>query len=60
MDKKKIRKIRLSMGLDQKEFGAVLGVSQVTVCYWETGAVEPSAKSIKKILEFCKENKIRV
>lgn len=60
MDKKKIKKIRLSKGLNQKEFAEVLGVSIVAVSQWETGTREPRPNNIKKILAYCKENGIKV
>ena len=60
MDRKTIKRIRLAKGLDQAEFAEVLGVSRQVVCYWETGVRSPSPKSIKKVLEYCEKNKIKI
>lgn len=34
--KRELRDYRLSLGLSQKSFAALLGVSQPSICYWET------------------------
>ena len=34
--KRELRDCRLSLGLSQKSFAALLGVSQPSICYWET------------------------
>lgn len=34
--KRELRDCRLSLGLTQKSFAALLGVSQPSICYWET------------------------
>lgn len=34
--KRELRDYRLSLGLTQKSFAALLGVSQSLICYWET------------------------
>ena len=60
MTKQQIKKIRLARGLDQKEFGEYLGVSAAAVSQWETGARSPRPSKIKKILEYCEKNKIKV
>lgn len=60
MTKEQVKKIRLAKGLQQDEFAEKLGVSRTTISNWETGLIEPSAKGIKKLLAYCKENKIRV
>ena len=36
-----LRIYRVTHGYTQKEFGALLGVSQQTLCSWETGSVTP-------------------
>ena len=60
MTKEQIKKIRLAKGLDQTEFGKILGVSKNTICFWETGTKQPRPRNIKKILAYCKENNIEV
>lgn len=54
------KKIRKTMGLTQTEFAKILDVTKTTVCNWETGVYEPSPEAIKKLITFCKENKIRI
>ena len=60
MTKEQVKKIRLAKGLQQDEFAEKLGVSRTTISNWETGLIEPSAKGIKKLLAYCKENKIKI
>ena len=54
------KKIRKTMGLTQKEFAEELGLSRMAVAKWEANISEPSADTIKKLIKFCKENKIRI
>lgn len=54
------KKIRLTMGLKQNEFAEAVGVSRATVSNWERGFVVPDPDNIKKLIAFCKENKIRI
>lgn len=54
------KKIRLTMGLKQDEFAKAVGVSRATVSNWERGFVVPDPDNIKKLIEFCKANKIRI
>lgn len=54
------KKIRQTMGLNQKEFAEALGLSRMSITNWETGRSEPSPDTIKKLIAFCKENKIRI
>lgn len=44
-----IRRIRLSRGMTQAEFAKVLGVTQVGVHGWESGARRPNTESIRSI-----------
>ena len=46
--------------MTQQEFATAIGVAKTTVCTWETGKVEVSIESLKKILEFCKQHNIEV
>lgn len=47
----RIKKIRLSLGLDQAEYGELLGYSQATVSRWENpeAAQEPGKRALSKI-----------
>ncbi len=44
-----IRKAREDAGLDQRTLATAIGVSRETVCRWETGRREPSARQVKAI-----------
>jgi len=38
----KLKVIRQMNNLTQHQLGKMLGVTSATVCYWETGRLEPS------------------
>ena len=44
-----IKRARLVEGLTQKELAAILGVSVVSVCKWETGKTFPTPRRLKRI-----------
>lgn len=46
--KRELRDYRLSLGLSQKSFAALLGVSQASICYWETISPPKDWKEIIK------------
>lgn len=46
--KRELRDYRLSLGLTQKSFAALLGVSQPSICYWETISPPKDWKEIIK------------
>lgn len=45
---RELRDYRLSLGLSQKSFAALLGVSQSLICYWETISPPKGWKEIIK------------
>lgn len=47
---KKIKAIRISLGMNQTEFGEVVGASQSTVTRWEQGS-QPAADYLQKIAD---------
>ena len=55
-----IKKLRFKMLLTQMEFAQFLGVSFASINRWETGKHEPTTKMKRKIVELCKENKIKL
>lgn len=55
-----VKRIRQTMGMTQTEFGNAIGVSRTTVTDWENNKADISPAKRKKIIEFCKENKIRI
>lgn len=51
-----IKQIRASMGLSQREFAKIIGVSPANVNKWERHVSEPTYKSARKIIEAVKNN----
>lgn len=54
-----IRKLRLTLGLEQAEFGKEFDVSAGTVCNWEAGRRAPRLTKIRKMIELAKRHKIK-
>ena len=54
-----IKNLRAKLVLSQQEFAELLGVSFTSVNRWENGKHEPTIKVKRKILQLCKENKIK-
>lgn len=48
----RVRELRESRGIQQKELAIDLGVSQPTVSDWESGRKVPSAKSTAKLADY--------
>jgi DNA-binding transcriptional regulator YiaG len=55
-----IKKIRMTLCLEQKEFGELLGISYSSVSHYETSIRQPRLPVIRKLLELCKKHKIKV
>lgn len=55
-----IKEIRLKAFMTQDEFAKQIGVSTSAVRTWEQGVSKPSLKAQKKIVEFCKRNRIAI
>lgn len=51
VDKNKIKKERLKRGMSYEKFGEFVGVSTLTVYYWETGKFNPNYENIRKLTE---------
>lgn len=51
VNKDKIKKERLKRGMGYEKFGELVGVSTLTVYYWEMGRHSPNYESIKKLTE---------
>ena len=54
-----IKDLRTKLVLSQQEFTELLGVSFTSVNRWENGKHEPTIKVKRKILQLCKEHKIK-
>ena len=51
VNKDKIKKERLKRGMSYESFGELVGVSTLTVYYWETGKFNPNYDSIRKLTD---------
>ena len=47
----RIKKIRISAELGQKQLAALVGVAQTTISAWESGTKNPTAKNYKRLAE---------
>ncbi len=45
----RIKSLRLSLGLNQVEFGRRIQVTKQSVCNWENGNILPSVEMLRKI-----------
>lgn len=52
---RKIREYRERKFMSQQELAKILGVSNVTVCRWETGRYEPDMETKKKLVALFNE-----
>ncbi len=56
MIKSGIKNIRESLGLTQKEFGALIDKKQTTVANYESGIRSPDVKTAYKVIEVAKKH----
>ena len=54
-----IKNLRTKLVLSQQEFAELLGVSFTSVNRWENGKHEPTIKLKRKIIQLCKDNKVK-
>ncbi len=52
---RKVREYRERKFISQQELAKILGVSNVTVCRWETGRYEPDMETKKKLVALFNE-----
>lgn len=55
-----IKSIRYKAYLTQEKFANIIGVHTNTVRSWEQGTRKPSLTQQSKIIQFCKDNNIKV
>lgn len=55
----KIKEIRQSAFMSQRQFAKELGVSFNTVCAWENGYKKPRLSNLKAIKDFCEKHNIK-
>lgn len=49
---KKLKELRIEIGLSQKQLGEVLGFCNQTVSFWETGSREPDLDTLLMIAHY--------
>jgi DNA-binding transcriptional regulator YiaG len=54
-----IKNLRMALCLQQKEFAALIDVTESSVCNWESGRRSPRLPKIRKMMELAKKNKIK-
>ena len=54
-----IKNLITKLVLSQQEFSELLGVSFTSVNRWENGKHEPTIKVKRKIIQLCKDNKVK-
>jgi transcriptional regulator with XRE-family HTH domain len=52
----RIHAARRKLGISQIEFGRKMKTSNVTICRWETGKIDPSALQLWKISKLVKQD----
>lgn len=55
-----VKKLRLDLLLEQKEFGEMLGVTKTSICNYEMGNRKPRLPIIRKMVEIAKKNKVKI
>jgi DNA-binding transcriptional regulator YiaG len=56
----KIKKIRQTLLMSQRDFANDIGISHITVAIWETGKVKPSLKYQRIIKEYCEKKNVHI
>ena len=56
----KIRKLRKELGLTQLKLGKLVGVSQVSVSFWESEFQCPNAARLEKLNKLAKKHGIKI
>lgn len=55
-----LKKIRLSLCLNQREFAEALGITISSISYYEKGNRKPSFCTMRKIISLTKKNGIKL
>ena len=55
----KVKYVRATLLITQKELAKLIGVSNVTICRWETQGLKPTFLDEKKFEKFCNESNIK-
>ena len=54
-----VKDIRDRLRMSQRDFGQLLGVSQMTVYRWESGQMYPNTHNLEKLHDLAFENQIQ-
>ena len=55
----KYKRLRLVLGLTQKDFSLQVGISQASVCKYENGSRRPGLSSSIKMQKLADDNKVK-
>lgn len=55
-----IKNIRLSAGYSQRELAKEINIAQNSVSFYESGAREPTYKTLRKLVEFAEKHGIEI
>ena len=55
----KVKQVRATLLITQKELAKLIGVSNITVCRWETQGLRPTFLDEKRFERFCEEKNIK-
>lgn len=55
-----IKKMRLSLCMEQKEFAGLLGISVSSISHYETSIRKPRLPVVRKLLDLARKHKIKV
>lgn len=54
----KIREIRAQLGMSLRQFAALIGMSHMSIMYWEKGRSTPCLKAVRKIQMGCRQKSL--
>lgn len=60
LGQKKLKELRMRLGLTQKMLADKLGLTAGAIFYWESGVQAPRAKSYAKLVKLGKKAKIKL
>jgi predicted transcriptional regulator len=55
-----VKKMRLHLCVNQREFASLLDISQCAISHYEIGHRKPSLKTIRKFVKLAKKHKMKV
>lgn len=55
-----IKRLRMDLLLEQKEFGELIGVAKTSISHYESGNRRPRLPIIRKMVELAKKHKVKI